>query len=97
MIPHASESINTARAGVKFYHTHKSNIIAQATIDSANSLSIEYSVYDEMTLSERQVADCLQELKLWWRYESPVFLEDEKGRPRIHHHKEFCLPSANEP
>lgn len=36
-----------------------------------------------MTLSERQVADYLQELKLWWRYESPVFLEDEKKRPRV--------------
>jgi len=42
-----------------------------------------HSVYEEMTFSERQVADYLQELELWWFYESPVFLEDERGRPRV--------------
>ena len=52
-------------------------------IDSVKPLSIEYSVYDEMTMSERQVADYLRELELWWHYESPVFLTDEKERPRV--------------
>jgi hypothetical protein len=45
-------------------------------------MSIEY-VYDDMTMSERQVADYLKELGLWWCYESPVFLMDEKKRPRV--------------
>ena len=40
-------------------------------------------VYDDMTNSERQVADYLQELGLWWHYESPVFIKDEKERPRV--------------
>ena len=46
-------------------------------------MSIEYSVYDDMTISEKQVADYLEELGLWWHYESPVFLIDERGRPRV--------------
>ena len=46
-------------------------------------MSVKYSVYDGMTISERQVADYLEELGLWWHYESPVFLTDEKGRPRV--------------
>ena len=40
-------------------------------------------MYDEMTASERQVADYLKELGLWWHYEAPVFLNDEKKRPRV--------------
>jgi len=44
---------------------------------------MDYSVYKEMTESEKQVADYLKELQLWWHYESPVFLIDEKGRPRV--------------
>jgi hypothetical protein len=36
-----------------------------------------------MTVSEKQVADYLKELQLWWQYESPVFLKDEKERPRV--------------
>ncbi|MDH5780816.1 MAG: hypothetical protein OEZ29_09520 [Candidatus Bathyarchaeota archaeon] len=40
------------------------------------------SVYADMEDSERQVADCLRELDLWWCYEFPVFVYDEKKRPR---------------
>jgi len=71
-----------ARACVRLSNTR---VISweKRTVNSAKSLSIEYSVYDEMTLSERQVADYLQELRLWWYYESPVFLADEKRRPRV--------------
>jgi hypothetical protein len=39
---------------------------------------MDYSVYEGMTASEKQVADYLKELQLWWHYESPVFLKDEK-------------------
>ena len=39
------------------------------------------SVYDDMKVSERQVADYLKELGLFWFYESPIFIYDEKDRP----------------
>jgi hypothetical protein len=41
------------------------------------------SVYFGMKESENQVADFLKELNLWWRYEFPVFVFDEKERPRV--------------
>jgi len=42
-----------------------------------------YSVYDDMTDSEKQVADYLEELGFWWVFEFPVFIHDEKKRPRV--------------
>lgn len=39
--------------------------------------------YDDMKDSEKQVAEFLNELGLPWIYESPVFVYDEKGRPRV--------------
>jgi len=41
------------------------------------------SVYADMEDSEKEVADCLRELDLWWVYEFPVFVYDEKKRPRV--------------
>ena len=41
------------------------------------------SVYEGMTNAEKDVADCLHELGLWWWYEFPVFVYDEKERPRV--------------
>jgi len=41
------------------------------------------SVYADMEDSEKQVADYLRELDLWWWYEFPVFVYDEKKRPRV--------------
>jgi len=41
------------------------------------------SVYTDMKDSEKQVADCLKTLNLWWIYEFPVFVYDEKKRPRV--------------
>jgi len=41
------------------------------------------SVYADMEESEKQVADYLRELDLWWWYEYPVFVYDEKKRPRV--------------
>jgi hypothetical protein len=37
------------------------------------------SVYDDMKVSERQVADYLKELGLFWFYESPVFVYAKNG------------------
>jgi hypothetical protein len=42
-----------------------------------------FSVYSDMTDSEKQVANYLKELDLWWVYEFPIFIFDEKGRPRV--------------
>ena len=41
------------------------------------------SVYEGMTDAEKIVADYLHELGLWWWYEFPVFIYDEKERPRV--------------
>jgi hypothetical protein len=41
------------------------------------------SVYDDMTDSEKEVAFYLKESGLRWSYESPVFVYDEKDRPRV--------------
>ena len=41
------------------------------------------SVYEDMTNAELEVAGFLKELDLWWMYESPVFVYDEKERPRV--------------
>jgi hypothetical protein len=36
-----------------------------------------------MSESEKLVAIYLKELSIWWHYESPVFVYDEKDRPRV--------------
>ena len=41
------------------------------------------SVYDQMTCSERRVADYLKSLGITWSYEHPVFVWDEQSRPRV--------------
>ena len=41
------------------------------------------SIYADMEDSEKQVTDYLRELDLWWVYEFPVFVYDEKKRPRV--------------
>jgi hypothetical protein len=49
------------------------------------------SVYSDMKDSEKEVAEYLKKLGLFWRYESPVFVYDEKGRPRVWT-PDFCIP-----
>jgi hypothetical protein len=41
------------------------------------------SIYDNMTRSERIVADLLKEMGIKWKYEHPVFVWDENNRPRV--------------
>jgi hypothetical protein len=41
------------------------------------------SVYEGMTDAEKKVACYLKELNLWWIYEFPVFVYDDKKRPRV--------------
>jgi hypothetical protein len=41
------------------------------------------SIYLDMKESEKLVSSYLKELNIWWTYESPVFVYDEKDRPRV--------------
>jgi len=41
------------------------------------------SVYADMEDSEKEVAEYLKQLRIYWLYESPIFVYDEKGRPRV--------------
>jgi len=41
------------------------------------------SVYDKMTDTEKEVAYYLEEKGLWWKFEFPVFVYDNKDRPRV--------------
>ena len=52
------------------------------------------SVYKNMSQSEREVADYLDKLDIMWKYEYPVFLSDEKERPRLWT-PDFYLPELN--
>ncbi|MGD0644315.1 MAG: hypothetical protein ABSA75_05355 [Candidatus Bathyarchaeia archaeon] len=41
------------------------------------------SVYADMTAFEKQVAEYLTQLGLYWKFEFPIFVYDEKNRPRV--------------
>ena len=43
----------------------------------------EKSIYGELTKAEKEVADYLQEIGLYWKFEQPVFVSDDKERPRV--------------
>ena len=51
------------------------------------------SVYEDMSEPERIVSKYLRdELDIWWLYEFPIFVKDEKGRPRVWT-PDFFLPN----
>jgi len=41
------------------------------------------SIYDHMTKSERDVAQFLKELRIFWSYEKPIYVWDKNKRPRV--------------
>jgi hypothetical protein len=41
------------------------------------------SIYDKMSRAETMVCNFLKELKIWWCFESPVFVTDDADRPRV--------------
>ena len=53
---------------------------------------MQSSIYEDMTETEKQVALYLQDLGFWWVYESPVFVYDDKNRPRVWT-PDFYLPT----
>ena len=42
-----------------------------------------HSVYEDMSRAEYMASQFLAELGLFWRYEQPVYLVDDKERPRV--------------
>ena len=52
------------------------------------------SVYGGMTTCESEVADYLKKLKLYWKFEFPIFVYDERNRPRVWT-PDFYLPKLN--
>ena len=47
--------------------------------------------FTDMTVSERTVADFLNLQGMWWQFEQPVFVKDDKDRPRVWS-PDFYLP-----
>jgi hypothetical protein len=45
--------------------------------------SYTYSVYEDMTDSERTVAEFLKKKYIWWSFEQPVYVADDRNRPRV--------------
>jgi len=39
--------------------------------------------YESMTPAEKEVADFLKSKSIWWEYEQPLFVSDDKFRPRL--------------
>ena len=50
------------------------------------------SIYDQMTRSEKEVANFLKDLGILWLYEQPVFIWDENKRPRVWTPDFFLIP-----
>jgi hypothetical protein len=40
-------------------------------------------IYDQMTKSEKEVAEFLKNIGIKWSYEHPIFVWDENKRPRV--------------
>jgi hypothetical protein len=55
---------------------------------------MEQSFLNEMSGPEEQVSDYLTRLGLKWVYQSPVFLYDDRGRPRVWT-PDFYLPELS--
>ena len=43
----------------------------------------EKTIYGDMTPAEREVADYLHSINIYWLFEHPIFVADEKERPRV--------------
>jgi hypothetical protein len=41
------------------------------------------SVYEDMTQAEIKVANFLSNIGIWWNFEQPIYLRDNKDRPRV--------------
>ncbi len=44
---------------------------------------IKLAIYEDMTEQEKKVAYFLRDIGVWWMYEQPIYVLDDKERPRI--------------
>lgn len=44
---------------------------------------LKESVYDRMTIVEKEVAKVLKEFRIQWTFEQPLFVWDDDGGPRV--------------
>lgn len=49
------------------------------------------TVYEGMTNAEKEVAEYLHSINLYWIFEHPIFVQDERERPRVWS-PDFYLP-----
>ena len=66
------------------------NLIQHLAITQTTAM-FEESIYDKMTRAENIVSDFLKEKGIYWVFESPVFVSDDCGRPRVWS-PDFYLP-----
>ena len=43
----------------------------------------EKTIYEGMTNAEKDVAEYLHSINLYWIFEHPIFIQDERERPRV--------------
>lgn len=48
-----------------------------------NVMEKEKIIYKEMTNAEKEVAEYLHSINLYWVFEHPIFVQDERDRPRV--------------
>ena len=48
-----------------------------------NMMEKEKTIYEEMTNAEKEVAEYLHSIDLYWVFEHPIFVQDERDRPRV--------------
>ena len=41
------------------------------------------SIYEDMTQAELKVANFLSDKGIWWNFEQPIYVKDDKERPRV--------------
>jgi hypothetical protein len=44
---------------------------------------LKESVYDRMTIAEKEVAKVLKKFRIQWTFEQPLFVWDDDGGPRV--------------
>ena len=52
-------------------------------LEAINAMGKEKTIYKGMTNAEKEVAKYLHSINLYWIFEHPIFVQDEKNRPRV--------------
>ena len=65
------------------YHSRSLLTRSEVGKRKAQGMNFMDSIYDDMKKSEKQVANYLKKLGLHWKYQFPIFVYDDKDRPRV--------------